>query len=276
MVFLPHGLEVGFFTLSAVIAALSLARADKGKPTSLWWLLAGIWLLIILLLSKNLGAVILAVLFVPLIFLGSMVRSVIIFIVAITVLAYPMLRGAQVLPLEGIREAVEAISPARAQSFGFRLNQEEDLLAKANEKPLTGWGGWGRNRLYDEYGQEISITDGLWIIEAGRFGWLRYLAFFGLLALPLMAMTTVRGRKPLRPETIALGLIMAANLVYLIPNSALSPVAWVMAGAIAGFIQFDSKAAAEDAPDPAGRAAAAPGRQPRYTRFAEGVPRAAR
>ena len=63
-----------------------------------------------------------------------------------------------------------------------------------------------------------------------------------------------------------MAVIMAGNLIYLIPNSTLSPIAWLMAGALAGFVQFDVKAA-EDAKAPVAK----PSRPPGYSRFPAGA-----
>ena len=56
----------------------------------------------------------------------------------------------------------------------------------------------------------------------------------------------MRKRKDIPIETLVLGIIMAGNLIYLIPNSALSPIGWLMVGAIAGFVQFDVRTGRRD------------------------------
>ena len=42
------------------------------------------------------------------------------------------------------------INDERAQSLEFRLDNEDLLIAKAMHRPFFGWGGWGRNFVYDE------------------------------------------------------------------------------------------------------------------------------
>jgi hypothetical protein len=252
IVFLNHGLSVGFFTLTAVLAAFALSRAGgrgAGK-----WLAAGAYLVVILVLSKNLGATILALVFVPLFFLGPALRNAVILVTAVLILSYPMLRSAQLVPLQGFVNAVSALSEDRARSFQFRVNHEDSLLEKAAEKPLTGWGGWGRNRLYDEFGRDLSVTDGAWIVTIGTRGWPGYVAYFGLLALPLLMLPRVARREKVPVETIALAIIAAATLVDLIPNGFLSPISWMAVGALAGFIQFRPKEAAPAEEEDARRA----------------------
>ena len=57
---------------------------------------------------------------------------------------------------------------------------------------------------------------------------------------------------------------MGGNFVYMIPNSTLSPVAFIMLGAMAAFIQFDT--AKEDTPAPVEPGSDRP--RSRYSRFA--------
>src|SRR5207237_7698433 len=90
-------------------------------------------------------------------------------------------------PTQLISQAASAISADRSKSFDMRVENESALLAKANQKPLFGWGGWGRNRIFDKWnGQDISVTDGGWIIQYGCYGWVGYLALCGLLAVALL------------------------------------------------------------------------------------------
>jgi len=271
-VFLAHGLSVGMLLVMASLAAFALARIAEDKEMRLRWLMAGIWLLMMTVLSRNLGATMLALAFTPLLFLGSALRVLAVVTVAAGFLMYPVVRASDAVPFDKFVAAIEVISHERAQSLEFRLVNEEELLARANEKPLTGWGGWGRNRIYNRVGKDISVTDGLWIIQLGVGGWLRYISFFGLLCLPLLMLRWAARRKPVPLETVTLGLIMAANLVYLIPNSALSVLGWLMSGALAGFIQFDEKrVGAEEAE--AGADAAPSGRRRRLlTRTPEDTP----
>ena len=54
------------------------------------------------------------------------------------------------------------------------------------EKPLFGWGGWGRNRVFSkEDGKDLSITDGQWAIEIGETGILGFLIYYAILFTPL-------------------------------------------------------------------------------------------
>lgn len=240
IVFLRHGLWVGFFLFSAVMAAFILLKRDKIERPRLHFLLAGCWLLLVLFLSRNLGAFALSLVFVPaLLFLGRRLQVGIAICVAIFFFTLPIARQANILPLEAMVSVTERISFDRARSFEYRLENEDAYLERALEKPLAGWGIWGRWRVYDEAGQDISTSDGKWVSMLGERGWLGYLSFFGLLTFPVMLLGRAHRRSPLSTATAGIALIMAGNLIYLIPNSAFNPIGWMMVGALMGFILYE-------------------------------------
>ena len=72
----------------------------------------------------------------------------------------------------------------RAHSFEFRLENENLLAGKAMERPAWGWGGWGRNRVFDASGRDVSFTDGMWIINLGVHGLVGLVAWTAVLLLP--------------------------------------------------------------------------------------------
>ncbi|MDJ0994750.1 MAG: hypothetical protein QNI90_14335 [Dinoroseobacter sp.] len=231
-VFLGHGLQVGFFILTAVVSALALWK-QTGKAR---WGVAMLWLVFMLLLSRNLGAVLIAIVLCGLLILNiqKLTRAVVI-TVCIMLLAYPSIRVSPISPVGPVLALAESISADRAQSFGFRLKNEDQLLEKAMERPLFGWGGWGRNLIYNERGRDISITDGLWIIVVGSWGWVGYLSFFTILCLPLLAVAWQTRRVRLTPVTTGMLLITTGNLVDVIPNAFISPISWLMFGGLFGY-----------------------------------------
>lgn len=259
-VFLEHGLWVGFFMFSAVIAAAALWKAGQGIK----WLFAALWLFAILLISKNLGAVVIAVIMLGLLFMTPRrVQVWAVFAIALSILLYPALRQAKLVPIEQITAMAAKVSPHRASSLKYRLDNEDILLAWAYKKPVTGWGKRGRNQVYSESGKVVSVSEGRWILSIGSWGWVGYIGLFGLLTLPVLFLGTAARRKNIPPETIALALIIAGNLIYMIPNATLTAVGWLVFGALTGFVWRDvKKQAPEKASEPAGKAVK------KYTRFA--------
>jgi hypothetical protein len=157
-------------------------------------------------------------------------------LLALVAVTYPVLRGAGLVPVDAILAQVQAFNPERAQSFGFRLQNETALLERAQEKLWFGWGGWGRNLILDsETGSILSIPDGRWIIVLGSFGWLGYLSEFGLLALPLVLLAwRGAGSAALSPLATPLALILAITMIDMLLNATLVPMTWLIAGALLG------------------------------------------
>jgi hypothetical protein len=239
VVFLNHGLMVGIFFCMAVISAAVLHKEARreGRP-AFGWLAATFWLLLVLVLSKNLGALVIAVPSAMIVLLaGRRLQVVLSVCIAAIVMFYPMLRGAGWIPVDTAYDLALSVSEERAASLKFRLDNEDALLARAQLKPLAGWGSWGRNSIFDpETGQMTSITDGVWLIYIGVYGWLGYIGRFGLLTVPI-ALYFLR-RKTLGPSYITPGLtvLLSANLIDLLPNAGLVNYVWLMAGAVAGAV----------------------------------------
>jgi hypothetical protein len=266
LVFLSHGLELGFFLFMTVIAAFVLSRHESGRKRTLM-VLAGLWMLGVLLISSNTGAAMLALLFGPLVlFVRTRTQITVSAVTAVIFLAYPALRQADLVPVNGFTNLVSYISEERSKSFSFRLQNEDALLDRALEKPVFGWGPWARGQIFNERGDMISVPDGIWIIVLGDRGWVGYLCFFGLLAAPLWYLRRTVRRKAVSPATAGLAVMAAGNLIYMIPNSTVSPLSALVFGALAGFAQWDTRNA--DAPvvtKPVERDV-----RPRYSRFAPG------
>lgn len=237
VVFLQHGLVVALFLALAFVTATAFVRprvrilaCNPGVVAS--------YLAIVLLLQKSLGAAVLAATFgVVVLFMSPRRQIAVAALCSALILFYPVVRASELLPFDAIRAAAAHFSEDRAGSLETRLVNEERLLAKAQERPFFGWGTWARNRVYDlEEGKDISITDGTWIITIGTFGWFGYMGLFGLLTYPVFRLYLMYRRWPAAPpwEAAILSMILTLNLCDLVPNSSLTPVTWLVAGALVG------------------------------------------
>ncbi len=245
IVFLTHGLWLSIFFSGTTLAAFGLARLSQGRQRTLF-LGAGLWLLLTLVLSKSLGALVITLTLAPVVFfLRRRSQMMIAAGLAAVVLIYPMLRGADLVPVERAVELVESVSPRGAASLEFRIQNEGLFLEKARERLLFGWGGWGRNFVINNEGQSISVPDGYWVLIIGQGGWLRYLAEFGLLCIPVLLAVWHARRYELGLETSVLVLILAGNLVDLIPNATITPLTWMIAGAVWGRLELGRVAAGQ-------------------------------
>ena len=236
VVFLQHGLWLAVFFAMTSLAAIALWRHERARGQRTRWLLAGLYLGAVLVLCHSAGALGEFLFLLPAALLlpvrGQLLTASIISIVLLT---YPVLRGADLIPVNQVVTWVQQnVGAQRAGSLEFRLKNEDILLAKARQKPLAGWGGWGRSRVYNAQGRDISITDGMWIIVIGISGWLGYAASFGLLTIPILLLTLRRRGLSPSHATAGLAILLTANLIDMIPNATLTPVSWLIAGALAG------------------------------------------
>jgi hypothetical protein len=236
VVFTEHGLALALFVAMGLVAALVLARLK-------WRILrvpAGAiaaYLGALLVLCKSLGSLIYGLLLTPVIlFTRPRVWVKLGCVLSLLLCAYPLLRWHGLVPVHFMADAAANVSADRSHSFNQRLHNEEQLLAKANEKPLLGWGTWGRNRIYDRNtGKDLSVTDGQWIIQFGVFGWFGYLSFFGLIASAMFGALRAVGDEITSAAVIQAGLVLclAVYVVDLIPNSNSMSLTLLLAGAVA-------------------------------------------
>jgi len=238
MVFMGHGLLAAFFVMTTVVAAAALwrLRAIPWKslpPAGATFYLAGI-----LVLCKTLGALVYAVALVPLVrFAKPRLQVRVALVLVILALAYPTLRSFDLVPTSAILGAASFISSQRAESLRFRLNNEDRLLERASQRFTFGWGRYGRSRVYAEWGQDMSTTDGRWIITLGTFGVFGFIAEFGLLSIGVFRAATSLRFVQSNSERLCLGalsLIVAINIFDLLPNSGLMPWTWLLSGALLG------------------------------------------
>lgn len=242
LVFLPHGLWLALFVCTGAMATAALLRASKGEVRTKLSV-ALVYLFILLLLCKSAASIVYGLLLVPVI-LAVPVRLQLRLaaVLAIVAVLYPMVRNFNLIPLDRVVAQATVISgPERAHSLNYRFENEQALLGRAAEKPLFGWGGWGRNLIRDpEDGEIVSIPDGRWIITFGTFGWVGYLCEFGLLALPLILLGRHASRSRTEmasPYIGAVALILGVTLMDMLLNATLTPMTWLTAGAILGYVE---------------------------------------
>lgn len=238
VVFLPHGLWVAFFAFMALAAAVTLFRhvAPEARPKAL---VVMVYLAAMLVLCRSAGPLVYALGVVPLILLVPVRLQLLIAAgLAVVVVTYPVLRGAHLVPIDQILAFADTLSPERAYSLRFRIENEEILLARAQERPWFGWGGYGRAFTHDPItGRQLNIADGAWVILMGTYGWVGYVAEFGLFALPLLLLgreALMQPKAELSPWVGAVALILGANMTDLLPNATQIPFTWLMAGALLG------------------------------------------
>lgn len=238
-VFMQHGIMVGTWMTCAALAGLWLWRS--GSVRNLWgasmWLLVGAqWVAAILCRSGN-------AFFMMAFGLGVFVftRGVRSRLALAALLAgaptYMALRGTGAwdgFPLLDIASSV--LNQQRAKSLNGRLYHEGQLAELARQRPVLGWGAWGRNRVRDDYGNDQSVTDGMWIIYFGQRGFVG-LGGFTVAMLGGAAVVAWRLRRkrlveaewaPAVAMVVIVGLVMIDNLF----NAMVNPVYMMGAGGL--------------------------------------------
>lgn len=257
MVLMEHGLALGLFLASCVVAALGLWRA-RLRIARVPMLLPAAGLGGVLVLCKSLGAIVLSALLAPVaVLLRPLPQLAAALAIAAAVLAYPVLRATDVFPTGPLTALAGRIDPDRAQSLAFRFENEDRLLAKAGERPLLGWGSFGRNRIFDpETGDDVTATDGFWIIRLGSQGLIGFVGAFGLILAPIaLAVLHARRLRELRDAVVvgAVALIAALHAADQIPNGFLASFHVFLAGALAGACSGPGDEGPDDGAQPSRR-----------------------
>lgn len=244
VVFLGHGLLVALlvsiaFLISVVLWRLRIKISNTFSHSGLLVL----FLFVVLVLSKSYGALMIGVVgFIAIRFFSHKLMFLLSYLLIAVYLFYPVMSATNTFPHDAMVNVVNSVNSDRAQSLQFRFFHEGQLLAHANEKPLLGWGSWGRNRVYDpETFQDLSVTDGRWIIILGTRGWIGFLAEFMFIALSVIyaskAVNVLKKERFRKDEALLLSahaLIVSLILVDQIPNSSFNYFYWFFVGVLYG------------------------------------------
>ncbi|MBX9627201.1 MAG: hypothetical protein K2X82_25585 [Gemmataceae bacterium] len=235
MVFMQHGLAVGLFMAVAALAAVWLRR-PAGLPGYLPWVLVPTAVLV-----KSTGAVALGVAGGAVLWLSRSTGSRW-WLLALAAVppAYVGARVTGVWSGDGLVEVVtESVGVDRAQSLAFRLKNEDLLVDKALRRPYFGWGGWGRNKVFDDGGRDQAITDGLWIIVFGDRGVVGLAALGAVLLAPAVRFAVRSDPRQWHTPALAPAAVCAVVVllwtVDCLPNAMLNPVYLLMAAGLTGF-----------------------------------------
>jgi hypothetical protein len=238
MGFLQHGLALGMWMTCATLLGAWMYLSGDLRRTA--WLLLLPGLALTTLLCRSIGALLLLGAGLALLFASrASGRATLVALVLLVAPAYSLTRATGLWSGATAIEMAGRYLPAdRVQSFTFRLDNETILADKAMQRPLLGWGGWGRSQVKDRRGEEVSVTDGWWIIVFGQNGVVGLVAFLALSALPVgLFLWRVPARTWSRPWVApAAGLAVLCALYTLdnLMNAMLNPLHIMALGGLAG------------------------------------------
>ena len=248
MVFLEHGLAVGAWLCTATLTTFWLWYSKSGKILRLGSLkipfAAATGLLFVTsVMSRSLGAVGLELIGSGALFLCSWSRwrmAAIVLLMVPVLYVYGRVWGGWTG--QSIVDAVGGtVDKERGESFAFRLENENILVRKAMEREVFGWGGWGRSRVYDEDGTDITTTDGLWIIVLGDRGLFGLFALGACMLLPAaLLFWRVPPRSWAQPEYAAPAALAMTLVLYCVDglaNAMINPIFMLMAGGLGNVLK---------------------------------------
>lgn len=241
MVFLSHGLMLGVWMMSAALVGLWLWSSgiiDKYKNLSMKWMV--LLLLFTTVWCRSTAAIAHLIMGAGILIASKKIgKSVfLIGLIAIPLFYLPTRSTGLWTGQDLVSFIAENISVERAESLKFRMDNENILAQKAMQRPLFGWGTWGNARVYDDQGNDVSITDGLWIIVFGNHGLVGLLSLTLSILMPLFLLIRYYPAHswsdprvaPAAVLALLLGLYMVDNLL----NAMVNPIFLVMAGGISG------------------------------------------
>jgi hypothetical protein len=122
---------------------------------------------------------------------------------------------------------------------------EDLLVAKAFGRPMLGWGGWGRNRVYDEEGHDLSVTDGMWVIIFGVSGLVGLVAWISTLLLPawMTLKHCARRNSWTDPSNAVLqfaAVVLGLHAIDCLANAMPNPIYYLFAGGLYSVMSLDS------------------------------------
>lgn len=237
MVFMGHGLLVSFFVFVALLSGVALFKNNIRlfffKPNFITT-----YLFAVLIMCKSVASIVYGIVFIVITRVLSTKKQIYIaLILSIMAFSYPLLQMQNLFPDQLVLSFAEKVSEDRAQSMLFRFKNEGMLLERADEKLLFGWGGWGRGRIYNQNGDDISTTDGNWIIQYSQKGLVGFIAVFGIILYTVVSAVNAHKKSSNDSEKSFLAihaLIVSALFVDQLPNSSLNAFYWLMIGALLG------------------------------------------
>jgi hypothetical protein len=244
MVYMEHGLMTSMWMTLGIFLGVWLLFCRELPVRILF--IPSIWLLFLLIFTtvmmKSVGATVLLLIGLAAVYLSGKMKSAVLVVIMLSIpLLYIYTRTTGIWDGKNLSGFVaEKFSATRAQSLQFRFDNETMLIDKALQGTFFGWGGYGRSRVYNDKGKDLSVTDGLWIITLGQNGIFGLVTMMAAIQLPLLLfiLRVKPGRWGSRewaaPSVMAIfmGIYMIDNLL----NGMINPIYMLFNGGVLGIL----------------------------------------
>ena len=174
MVYMEHGLMTAMWMVLGVL--LGIWMLFTGLLPKKIMHIPSLYLLMLLIFTnimmRSMGAISLLIIALLVVYISNKTKTTLLVLILLIVPhIYIFTRTTGIWDGRNLSDAVsQQYSSERSGSLQFRFDNETILVQKALQGSFFGWGGYGRSRVYDEKGKDVSITDGLWIITYGTNG----------------------------------------------------------------------------------------------------------
>lgn len=244
VVFMQHGLMVGLWMMTGALIGVWLwqtgaVKKFKGRKIKT----LAIVLTIAFFLCRSTGAYSLFAMSLLILFSAKWFRTSLplLFIIGYITFYLYMAASGQFSSKEVMGVINPIFGEERAASLKFRFDMEEILGDKARQRFLFGWGDSGGNRVYNDAGKDISVTDSLWIITFGVNGAVGLASLFSALLLPVFIFCVFRypARTWSNPKVAPAAVLGVALTMYVfdcVLNAMTNPIFALIAGGISGLV----------------------------------------
>jgi hypothetical protein len=244
MVYMDHGLMTStWMALGIFLGIWLLYTGDLPKKILFMpsiYLLAALF--VTFLMMKSYGAIFLLMLGLITVFVSNRIKNTLLILLLLIIpLLYAYTRTTGIWDGTNLSSFVaEKLSPTRAQSLQFRFDNEAILIRKALDGTVFGWGGYGRSRVYDETGKDLSVTDGLWIITLGQNGIFGLSALLAAIQAPvffyMMRIKPERYTQANWGAPSVMAVFLATYMIDSLLNAMVNPVYMLFNGGIIGLL----------------------------------------
>ena len=243
VVFMQHGLMVGVWMMTAALIGIWMWQTGalkKFQGRNIKTLV--IVLTISFFLCRSTGAYSLFGIGLLILFCAKWFRTSLPLLLIIGYVAFYLYIAAsgQFASKDVIDFITQMFGQERSDSLKFRFDMEEILGEKARQRFLFGWGDAGGNRVYNQYGKDISVTDSLWIIAFGLYGAVGLASLFSSLLLPVVAFCMKYPARtwsnPKVAPAAALGVALTMYVFDCVLNAMTNPIFALIAGGISGLV----------------------------------------
>ncbi|MEG4013342.1 MULTISPECIES: O-antigen ligase domain-containing protein [unclassified Microcoleus] len=244
VVFMQHGLMVGVWMMTAALIGVWLWQTGtlkKFQGRNIKTLV--IVLTIAFFLCRSTGAYSLFAFALIVLFSAKFFRTSLPLLFIIGYIAFYLYIAAsgQFSSHDVIDFITQIFGEERASSLKYRFDMEEILGAKARQAFIFGWGDSGGNRVYNEYGKDISVTDSLWILAFGVHGVVGLASLFSSLLLPVVVfcLSKYPARTWAHPKVAPAAVLAVSLTMYVfdcVLNAMVNPIFAVIAGGLSSLL----------------------------------------